>query len=371
MSNIQRLEDLLPDWRKACAERVGATAEAVAQEATALPPARPAEEPARRAALASAVHDAAVRLAAEDLLPAALDFLAGQGLGPPAAALGRVRAEAASALRQRIPNFEPRLPPPTYRLPYLSLAVAAAVGGVLCLLALAPLSLLVLGQREPGLFVGGPLGALLSVALLAWLAQRPKILQALQTVVGVATVLAALGAVVQYFRRQSKGWFGAAAWIAGCWLLLLTVRPRLTPPTRDECREALRPQVERLLAHVVDLVLAICWAHPERCPPPKPTPSAAAGLPPALAEALGVLSAVADEEAPEKHLRGAVRAVLQRVHGEGYEWRSVPAGTPYDASLEAHFDCFDRVTVGQPVETLEPAFVRNGELVKRGTLRSL
>jgi hypothetical protein len=40
-------------------------------------------------------------------------------------------------------------------------------------------------------------------------------------------------------------------------------------------------------------------------------------------------------------------------------------------TLDGQFDCFDLVEVGQPVETLEPAVLCDGEPVKRGMLRSV
>jgi hypothetical protein len=372
MTGMHRFEDLLPDWRKAYAERVAAAAAVVAKEAATGLPVPVDLGHARRAALSAVVSDAAARFAVDELLPAVLGWLAERQLGPPEAVVHRVRVEAATALRQRLPTFDAQLPLPASRIPFFSWAVAAVGGAVLGCLALTPLSLLLLGQREPGLMVGGPAGAGLTVGLLAWLSQRPKILDALQKVVGAAGVIAALGGVVQVFRQRSFGTLKTAAWIAGAWLVLLTARPRLVAPTRDECQESLRPQVERFLAHAADLVLALCWSHPDRNEAAPVSPKDAAGLPEALADALGVLQAVSDDEAAsDKHLRGAVRAVLQRARVEGYEWQTVPAGTPYEAALEDRFECFDSVEVGQAVETLEPALLRRGKLIKPGMLRSL
>ena len=174
-------------------------------------------------------------------------------------------------------------------------------------------------------------------------------------------------------RGQSLGLLKSTGWIAGCWLVLLIVRPRITEPSQEECLETLKPQVDQLLARAVDLVLMLCWSHPNRTaqPPAFPPPEVTLALPSSVADALGVLQAVsADDNAPSKLLNGAVRSLLQRVQELGYEWQTVPAGTPYDAKLEERFDCFDQVSIGQHVETLEPALVCRGKLVKQGLLRS-
>jgi hypothetical protein len=258
-------------------------------------------------------------------------------------------------------------------VPDTSLAFAALAGAVVGCLALTPLSLLILGQREPGLLVGGAAGAAMAVGLVSWLSHRPEVLGTLQKVVGAAGVLAPLAGVIRVLRQQAFGVLKSFGWIVGCWIVLLIARPRLTNPSSTQCREALRPQVAALLAHAADLVLALCWSHPDRAP----RPEAGAGsdrpvtLPAPFVVALGVLNSVfEDDTTPTKHVHGAVRAVLQQVRKLGYEWQSIPTGTPYDAALEERFECFDQVVVGQLVETLEPAVVCQGKVSKKGMLRS-
>jgi hypothetical protein len=58
---------------------------------------------------------------------------------------------------------------------------------------------------------------------------------------------------------------------------------------------------------------------------------------------------------------------------QGYEWKAVPSGTPYEEKMEAEFDAFGVIEVGQPVETLQEAVVRRGAAapIKRGLLRRL
>lgn len=372
MTRFHRLEDVLTPWRDDCAPHIAAAAERIAGDtAAAALPDEVAPDHTGAGGPLRAVRDEAVGFAVTELLPRCLRWLAAEGLGPPDELQRRVFAEAAAAVRRAVPAYGPLLPPPLARTPRGALAVAAAVGAALGCLALGPLSLLVLGRREPGLAVGGAAGAAALIALVTWLGQRPVILQAVERVVGAAGLLAALGGAVRAVRLRSSGLVRTTAWAAGSWVVLVLARPRLVRPTRAQCAEALRPQVEALLRHASDLVLALCWSHPDRTGGPA-EPMAEALLPAAVADALGVLQVVsADPAASDRHLRLAVQAVLQRVHEEGYAWQSVPAGTPYDGALGVHFECFGRVEPGQAVETLAPARTRHGALEQRGLVRPL
>ena len=53
--------------------------------------------------------------------------------------------------------------------------------------------------------------------------------------------------------------------------------------------------------------------------------------------------------------------------------KAVPKGAPYEEKMEAEFDAYGVIEVGQPVETLQEAVVRRGAPgpVKRGLLRRL
>ncbi|MDB5312786.1 MAG: hypothetical protein JWO38_6988 [Gemmataceae bacterium] len=373
MHRTHRFEDLLPDWRTVCEERVSnAAIKLTSEAATSLPAHVDPGDSTQQLALSETVTREVTRLAVEDLLPSCVGWLAQQQLLPPEPALDRVHAEAAVALRQRLPAFQAYLPPPTARIPYGSWAFPAAAGAALGCLALSPLSLLLFDQREAGLLVGGIAGAGIAVGLLAWVSERPKMLGCLQNLAGAASLFAALRAAVALFRAKSTRPLTAAAWVTGCWVLLLLVRPRLTGPVRDECRDALRPQVERHLAHAADLVLALCWSHPNRRGAGDKRRADGPPIPEPVADALGMLRVVSeDENAPDRHLRNAIRALLQRVREGGYEWQAVPDGTPYDASLAEHFACFGLIEVGQPVEMLEPARIWNGKPDKPGQLRAM
>jgi hypothetical protein len=373
MAGFERFEDLLPEWRQLNAGRLSKKAVAIADDATANFSAKTDTTTLlQQLSVSDAFKSAVSQFAVDELLPSCLDWLTERQCGPPGSIRDRVRAEATVALRQRLPAFQPRSPLPRLLIPYTSWALPASGGAALGSLALTPLSLLLLGQREPGLLVGGIFGAGLAVGLIAWLSQRPKLLSGLQKVIGATSLLTAIGGIVAVYRAQSVRLLKAAGWITGCWILLLLVRPRLVGPSRAECHEALLPQAELLLAQAADLALALCWTHPDAKKGDYENKLEGSTIPDRVVDAIGVLNAVSeDENAPDHHLRNAIRALLQRVREEGYQWQIVAEGTPYDVSLEERFDCFGMIEIGQTVEMLEPARIRNGKPDKRGQLRAL
>jgi hypothetical protein len=372
MRATERLDDLLPQWRKFTAPDLSRKAEAIAKEAVSeLPAQTNTDDPAFRQGLKDAVTVRVIATTVE-MVPQLIGWL--EGMEIEVRGTGRLGPEVELSLRQWMPPFKPYLPRPESRIPVSSLAIAAAVGAALGAVVLGPLSLLVLGQREPGLFAGGLLGAALTVGLLSWLSRQPKILNTLQMVVGSASLISALAGVVSVIRSRSMGLLKGAAWISGCWVVLLLARPKAVGPTPKECSEALQPQVEQLLAQSADSALALVICHPDRVvvkangDVTKKQPV----LPTSLVDAIVVLdSAIENREKSSQLLEPAIRVVIQRVRSLGYQWRVLPKGTLYTTALEEQFDCYDLITDGQPVETLEPPVLCNGELLKRGKLRSV
>ncbi len=175
-------------------------------------------------------------------------------------------------------------------------------------------------------------------------------------------------------RGRPTGWIRAGVFTLGSWLLLGTVRPRTVLPSRAEVLATLDEQVERLLLQDADLVLAWFWAHPDRTEAPShqsPAPTAAE-LSGSVCDALGTLrDTLADHSSKQEDLADAVEALLQRVHEEGYEWKSIAHGTPYDTTMATFFSKYGMIDVGQSVETLKPAIVRNGVTVQHGVIRRL
>jgi hypothetical protein len=373
MNKAFRLEDLLPDWRDECRGKITDWTTQLSDRATV-------EFPADEVAISDktqrqvqmAVSDPAQEFVADDLLASSLDLLKAQGLVEPSIT-GRVREEVGTSLRLSLPAFHPFLPPSTARIPYASWALFAAAGAILGCFVSAELGVLLSSPREPWLFIGGAVGAGLSVGLLAWLSQRPEVLNVLEKLAALASGLTGIAGVLRMFRGQSFGLLKAAGWFFGGWLLLRLARARLKGPTRDQVRETLRPQINAYLVHGADLVLALCWAHPARSGFQSATSTASSlSIPIPLITALGVLDDVSrDGRASPAILHTAILAVIQRARADGYDWESVPAGTSYYAALATKFECFDSIEIGRPVEMLEPALIRKGEVVKPGLLRSL
>jgi hypothetical protein len=366
-----RLEDLTPDWRKHVQSLLDRGAEEVSKALAAVLPDRvDARSPDLIARLTQTVQEGARRFAGSQLLPACLDWLqAGEHWPHRDANRQRVIAEITSAL-EKLPPFRPVLPAPTYTLSPWGWLIPAGGGAALGALLLTPLSLLLLGNRELGLFAGAVAGSLLLVALLAFLATRPRLLAAVRSTLAVAGSASLAGGVWQVARGRSAGWLKASGYLLAGWLLSLTVRPRLQLPTRSEALDALQGQIRAFLEHGADLVLAWCWAHPERLPPQLAPAAVAADLPEPVCEALLALRQSLPAGAAELHdLQDAATALLQRVQEQGYEWKSVARGTPYDEDMARSFDQFALVGGGQPVETLRPALVRHGQVIRRGLLR--
>jgi hypothetical protein len=373
MPSLHRLEDLAPDWQKHAAGLIEpALPDLVRKLSAELPEPVPVQSPEVLAKLAEAARQSARHFCEGQLLPACLAWLqANQHWPHREANMQRVRAELAAAL-EKLPKLQPVLPAPTSTLSPWGWVLPAGGGAALGALLLTPLSLLLLANREVGLFVGSVLGALGTVALLALLATRPRLLAAVRTSLATAGAATLAGGVWQAVRGRSYGWLKASGYFLAAWLLVLTVRPRHQLPTRGECAASLTEQLRALLQHDADLILGWCWSHPERLPPSPVNTVVTAALPEPVCTALASLrSALAAPDAPPEELQDAANALLQRVEEQGYEWKTIERGTPYMEGMAQTFDQFALISVGQPVETLQPAIVRHGEVIQRGVLRRL
>lgn len=142
---------------------------------------------------------------------------------------------------------------------------------------------------------------------------------------------------------------------------------RPVPPRRQDCLDALCRDLDEHLAYLGDLVLALCWAHPERLAPPPAADADRETLSPAICDALTTLRQRLDEGGDL--LTESVQALLQRFEEEGYGWKIVERGTPFAEDQRTWFDTFGMTPEGQPVETLQPAILRGETVVRRGMLR--
>jgi hypothetical protein len=373
MPSLHRLEDLAPDWQKHAASLIEPALPDLVQKLTAELPERVAvQSPEVHAKLGEAARPSARHFCEVHLLPACLAWLqANQHWPHREANMQRVRAELATAL-EKLPGLQPVLPAPTSTLSPWSWVLPAGGGAALGALLLSLVSWPLFDDRRVPLFLGSVLGALGTVAFLAFLATRPRLLAAVRASLATAGAATLAGGVWQAVRGRSYGWLKASGYFVAAWLLVMTLRPRVQLPTRGECAASLTEQLRALLQHDADLILGWCWSHPERLPPSPVNTVVSAALPEPVCTALASLrSALAAPDAQLEELQDAANALLQRVEEQGYEWKAIERGTPYADAMAQAFDQFALISVGQPVETLQPAIVRRGEVIKRGVLRRL
>jgi hypothetical protein len=373
MPGIYRLEDLTSDWQKYSAGLIEqAVPDLVHQLGPELPDPIAVQSPEVIAKVTETARQVTRRFGELQLLPACLAWLqANQHWPHREANMQRVQAELATAL-EHLPRLQPILPAPTSVLSPWGWVLPAGGGAALGALLLTPLALLLFGNREVGLFLGGVLGAVVVVAFLALLATRPRLLSMVRASLATAGAVTLGGGVWQAVRGRSFGWLKASGYLLAGWLLVYTLRPRVQLPSRAECVERLTEQLRALLRHDADLILGWCWSHPERVPPTPVSPTVATGLPEPICTALtSMRSALTGPDVQPEELQDAASALLQRVEEQGFEWKAIERGTLYAEAMTQEFDQFALISVGQPVETLQPAVLRRGEVIKRGLLRRL
>jgi hypothetical protein len=368
---LERLEDKRQDWQAECSGPIDEGVRDLGVRLSRLLPDPAGPLTAEQlTTINTEVWDGARAWVEKHLLPRCLDWLRAAKQWPEADAGEHAHPELAAAL-QHLPRFELPAPEPTLRLPVASTAIAAAVGAALLMLLVAPLAHLAMNSRELGLFAGGILGSAGLVALVSWLAATPKIRKALSTAMTVSTAGTLVGGVWSFWRQSATGWLRGSLGLLGTSFVLFVARPRLEWPSRESYLTHVREPLKLHLRHVADLVLGWCWAHPVRYPDtPETTNSSAAGLPGTVSAALSDLHAqLAGSKETPADLRDSVEELLQRFEDDGYEWKSVEPGTPFDEALKEDFETFGLIETGQPVRTRRAALRRRGELVQKGELR--
>ena len=195
----------------------------------------------------------------------------------------------------------------------------------------------------------------------------------------IALVVGAAGAVfvLSWFLR----WLRMAA--IGTWHPGLPGFHRTSPRRiRDSgaTRSLLEDRLGQFLRESADLVLALNWvqvrcqrqasrsAVPQQIP--RISPSSDGGEPTSLYEAIGRLDALLTSGNNDgQELKAASEEVVQRFQDEGFEWRTLPEETRYDAATVCLFDSFGHIEKGHSIKTLRPALLRDGVLKKRGLVR--
>jgi hypothetical protein len=372
-----RLEDVVPLWRAHFAETLAASeVKRVRQSVQGeLAEQVDTEDPGQKDRIGRAVRDAVSRRVRESVVPACLRWLRDQEYWDPDSSEVRASNEIGGASAALTP-FEPRLPAPTSTVRPHAWVVPAALGAALGPLVLTPLAVLLPRSLELVLFVGGVLGAGGLVGLIGMLASDPKLIASLESGLKWFGVVAVPLGLWRGLRGRPIGWIRAAVSTLGAWLVLATVRPRPRLPSRGEVVDALEGQIRGLLFHDADLVLALCWAHPDRVRRAGPGGSGGPGLAgPAHRAIRDFRAAVRDPGATREDLVESAESLLQRLEEVGYRWVEIEKGTRYSESLDPYFEKYGMVEVGQPVEMLQPALCKqDGEgnpvvVVEPGRLR--
>ena len=307
-----------------------------------------------------------------EMLTRCLVWLTERGLGA-SPENGRLRLEVNAAIGQRAPEFTPALPESQARIPYLSWIVPAGFGAALGYMAGVGMNWLLSDHSPAMTFLGATAGAAGVVGLIAWLSQHPPIRQSLEVATGVAAAATATtGTVWAFFGRSPRGFIASLPWLVGAWAVLWCARPQLKPPTAQEIRAQLKPQLETYVTGVLDLLLAVVWASPRREEAKQEALEKGARIPESLLQAFGILHLlVHDEQLVPSQLVGPTRTLLARLRSAGYEWQDLPSGARYTETLEDRFECYGLTTEGEPVEMIEPALLHRGAVVLRGKLRAI
>jgi hypothetical protein len=271
---------------------------------------------------------------------------------------------AAAALRLRFREASPKLripaPEPVLELPLWRLACAAAVGALLGMLVLTPLTRLLLGMRDVGLLLGAPLGAALGVAAVRGASRSKWLRRGLMAALGVATVaevwalFSGMG-VLRRLRRLMGGRGSALKRIAlylAAGFVLVFARPK-AHVSRGQQEQLAREAIDQWLNSAILLIGLLTESPPEV----------------AVEDSADVLAALADKalslrQVPDERLPEAAEELRQELRNLGFEADPGAAQT-----LQWEEDCNDRYETFGLVAPGDRVIVEREPVVFRGAVR--
>jgi hypothetical protein len=246
---------------------------------------------------------------------------------------------------------------------------------LLCLVG-GLVGIMVIGTSDSiGANLGGLLGAAGAVAVVAYLSRSHAVRARLASHGGnVAGKRPALKLRKRRFLSSIATWPLRKAADIGIDLAARLVGLLFLPEAEDRGvrRTEIAPAVEREFDTLATLSFVLCVVQ-------RPRESASAhenaGLHVennSVQRALTVLVRYLDK-APEdlETIRDMALELQQRLQDAGYAWQVVPDGEPFREELLEAFRPFGLIQPGQPVQTLEPAFSRNGVIILPGTIARL
>ena len=259
-----------------------------------------------------------------------------------------------------------------YEISPAAWALPAAIGAAVGSLLLSPLTWLSLDDRRVGLFLGGILGAYGLVRVLALVSTSSKLQEALRVALGIAGAASFVGAVWSSLRGKSTSWFRASLYFVAAWLVLGLTKPHRRIFSSEQTDFRRRGDAEHWLCHVGDLVLALCWHHPDRFSPGELRQSEShQSLSGSLATSLSDIYIALNRGERLDDSQELLESLFQRFEEAGYEWRVIPCGTRFEESLRGEFDSYGLLTTGDIVRTRLAELHYQGVVVSRGELRKV
>jgi hypothetical protein len=177
-----------------------------------------------------------------------------------------------------------------------------------------------------------------------------------------------VGSVWRAIRGEALGLGRSFLWLLAVPLVMGVLQPRkgtvLAAPARDDAARSAD------VARAADIALAVAWSHPDRFAAAALAPRAEPErLPRPVLVALAQLQSDLVGGGSDRDVRESSDDLLQRLQESGFEWKSVPRGTPYESEMAALFDVFGTIPPGQAVRTQRAAMTRDGRVVHKGELR--
>ena len=308
---------------------------------------------------------AAARDAAERTLKdrvCSLEWLSAMNGGKP------ISEEDAASLRLKFDAVAPSLVVPAPQvisdLAPARLGLAAAVGAVVGMMVLAPLTRVLLDMRDTGVFVGAPIGAFLLVLAVWQVAKREGLRKVLEWAFGGVLLIEVLAIL-------TGG--SILGWLKPLWILLGNRRAGvrhvlvyagvivvlvLTKPRSRYDRSAYADTIRSAIAQWLDgAIIALSVLGPEG------GPKGGSVLPEAkIISILGKIQSL--EDIPQENLPAAVQELFEELRNLGFEEEAVPP--EWQENLHEKYETFGYIEPGDCVEVEKRPVIFKGTVLQKG-----
>ncbi len=271
----------------------------------------------------------------------------------------------------RLQEHLPLLPtdglPLTFETPPLRIACAAAVGALLGMGILSPITALFFGSREAGFLAGAPLGSLLLSLAAIHLPRSRKLLWFLAAILGLATL------------REALAFLGSVNIFAGAWSMLRKNRGTLSrlflfpvllglilllgKRTSGYDRKTWESAVRERLSSWVESAARIAFLLGETIPLASSTEES--GL---SSLASGILAL---ENAPSEDLRPGIAELAEETRNIGFGRERREDIFEWTAADRKRFEVFGHAEQGDLVKVERLPLLRDGIVISRGLVRKV